>query len=215
MTTDNLDSSLVPDPASPELGTLVAVFADVHGSTRILRQALESCASDGVHTIALLGDLFDRPEQADACAEVLAGWHVVGVYGNHEREVALAAALGEIALAHETVRLLSALQEEVVLDDVRLTHEVERWGHVDPIARMFSRSHHANGHDGEEEAPLTFTGHTHVRQARDDRGALDIGRGTVQLDPNRRYLINPGALQIGQYAIWDRAESTVRFRNVE
>lgn len=213
MTTDDLDSSRVSH-ADP-LGNIVAVFADVHGSTRTLAHALDRCAEEGVETVALLGDLFDRHEQADACAETLAGWHVVGVYGNHEREVALAAALGEIALELETVRLLSGLKEEVIVDDVRLTHEVERWGHVDPIARMFSRSHHTNGHHDKEEARLTFTGHTHVRQARDDRGALDIGRGTVQIDPARRYLINPGALQIGQYVIWDRTERIVRFRNVE
>lgn len=206
---------MTTDAHPSPLGHTVGVFADVHGSTRTLARALERCADEGVDTIALLGDLFDRHEQADACVEALSGWRVIGVYGNHEREVALAAALGEIALAHETVRLLSALREEVVLDDVRLAHEVERWGHVDPIARMFSRSDHANGRRGDEESRLTFAGHTHVRQARDDRGSLDIGRGTVQLDPARRYLINPGALQIGQYVIWDRAEGIVRFRNVE
>ena len=64
-----------------------------------------------MRTIALLGDLLDRTEQADACAEALAGWDVVGVYGNHEREIALAAAR-EVDLRAETVRLLSGLRRK-------------------------------------------------------------------------------------------------------
>lgn len=197
------------------LSRRVGVFADVHGSTRTLERALANCREEGVETIALLGDLFDRYEQADPCALVLAGWHVVGVYGNHEREVAIEAALGVYPLLEETVQLLSALEEEVVIGDVRLTHEVEHWGHVDPIARLFGRGHHANGHHGAVTERLTFTGHTHFRQARDERGTLDIGRGSLSLDPSRRYLINPGALLIGQYAIWDRDDDVVYFRNVE
>ena len=197
------------------LSRRVGVFADVHGSTRTLERALESCRDEGVETIALLGDLFDRHEQADPCALALAGWHVVGVYGNHEREVAIEAALGVYPLREETVRLLSALEEEVVIGDVRLAHEVEHWGHVDPIARLFGRERHPNGQHGAVTERLTFTGHTHFRQARDERGTLDIGRGSLTLDPARRYLINPGALLIGQYAIWDREEDIVYFRNVE
>jgi predicted phosphodiesterase len=197
------------------LSKRVGVFADVHGSTRTLERALESCRDEGVETIALLGDLFDRHEQADPCALALAGWHVVGVYGNHEREVAIEAALGVYPLLEETVRLLSALEEEVVIGDVRLAHEVEHWGHVDPIARLFGRGPHANGQHGAVTERLTFTGHTHFRQARDERGTLDIGRGSLTLDPLQRYLINPGALLIGQYAIWDRDEDVVYFRNVE
>jgi len=196
------------------LSTRVGIFSDVHGSIRTLERALQVCREEGVETIALLGDLFDRHEQADPCAEVLAGWHVVGVYGNHEREVAIEASLGVYPLREETVRLLSALEEEVIIGDVRLAHEVEHWGHVDPIARLFGRGPHANGHHTVTER-LTFTGHTHFRQARDERGTLDIARGALSLDPSRRYLINPGALLIGQYAIWDRQDDVVFFRNVE
>jgi predicted phosphodiesterase len=168
---------------------------------------------DGVDTIALLGDLFDRHEQADACAQALAGWRVVGVYGNHEREVALAAGAGELALLDETVHFLRGLHEEVFIEDVHLTHDIPHWGHQDPIARMFGRGPEQNGH--RPHARMTFTGHTHYRQARDERGILDIARGALPIDPLRRYLINPGALMIGQYAVWDRGAGIVYFRNVE
>jgi predicted phosphodiesterase len=200
-------------PADRALGRIIGIFSDVHGATRTLGRALEHCADSGVETIALLGDLFDRAEQADGCAQALAGWRVVGVYGNHEREVALAAGAGELELLEETVHFLSGLREDVLIEDVHLTHEVHHWAADDPIARLFGRGPDANGHA--PRARVTFTGHTHYRQARDERGVLDIARGILPVDATRRYLINPGALMIGQYAIWNREEEVIYFRNVE
>jgi predicted phosphodiesterase len=194
------------------LGRRVALFADVHAATRPLTRALEECSAAGVETIALLGDLFDRHEQADRCAEALVGWHVVGVHGNHEREAALAAGEGAVALRAETLALLESLEEELEVGDICFTHEVASWGHDDPHARLFGRAD-ANGH---RTVPrVTFTGHTHYRQARDERGPLDVARGELTLMTGRRYLINPGPLLIGQFAIWDREEDVVRFKHVQ
>jgi predicted phosphodiesterase len=195
-----------------KLGTIVALFADVHAETRTLERALEQCDIAGVETIALLGDLFDRPEEADRCAEVLAGRHVTGVYGNHEREIALAAAAGEIPMRDDTIRMLSRLEERIIIDDVCLVHEEERWGQIDPIARMFQRQE-SNGHNS--AARITFAGHTHFRSARDERGHLDIARGSLRLEIHRRYLINPGALAAGQFAIWNRSAEIIDFHQIE
>lgn len=195
------------------LGQTIGLVADVHGATRVLQRALDVCRDQGVETIALLGDLFDRPEQADPCAVALAGWHVVGVYGNHEREFAAAASNGALQFRDETLLLLTELRERITFDDVLLTHEVERWGHADPIARILGRESH--GHREALEPRITFTGHTHFRSARDERGPLDISRGTLVLDPARRYLINPGALSAGQFAILNRTTTTVTFRHVD
>jgi len=195
------------------LGNIVGLFADIHGTTETLREALAECRAEGVTTIALLGDLLDRTEQADVCAEVLVGWDVVGVYGNHEREIALAAAQGEVELHEETIRLLSRLQEEIAVGDVLLTHDSEQWGHhQSPLARLL---HHAEAKSHDAKARITFAGHTHFRQARDERGPIDITRGRIVLDPRRRYLINPGALAAGQFAIWDRTTQVIQFRQIE
>jgi predicted phosphodiesterase len=195
----------------PRLGRIVGLFADVHGSLPNLTGALERCRAAGVESIALLGDLFDRVEQADPCARAFAGWHVTGVWGNHEKEIALAAAeLG--VLDAETVALLQGLDEELqIADEVCFAHEVPRWG-PDPLARMFGR---AETQAGAEGARITFAGHTHFRSARNERGPIDVTRGTLTLDPARRYLINPGALAVGQFAIWDRDAGVVTFRQVE
>lgn len=197
-----------------DLGDRVGVFSDVHGERRTLQRALDLCRQSGVETIALLGDLFDRVEEADLCIELLLDWNVVGVYGNHEREIVLAAAAGEVNVRPRTIELLSSLQERVMLDDdVCLIHEEERWGFHDPVAAMFERVPGTNGH--RPAAWITFAGHTHVRSARNESGPLDLGRGRIALTSLRRYLINPGALAIGQFAIWDRAEREVHFHQLE
>lgn len=194
------------------LGKMVALFADVHGAHATLGKALVQCRAIGVSTVALLGDLIDRAEQADACAKVLAGWNVVGVYGNHEREIALAASELSSDLNEETLRLLSGLRERVIVDDVCLMHEVEQWGHHDLLDRLLRREE-SNGHG--PKARITFSGHTHYRQARDEHGPLDITRGLLAINDRRRYLINPGALASGQFAIWDRESQVVLFRQIE
>jgi predicted phosphodiesterase len=190
------------------LGHVVGIFADVHGSYRTLERALAECAAAGVTTVALLGDLFDREEQADAAVAPLVGWDVIGVYGNHERDVALAAANGEIELRPETTAVLSRLEERVEVGDICFTHEQEQWG-VDPLAQ-FRRAQTANG----AQPRITFVGHTHFRAARDERGPIDLGRGRLVLNAARRYLINPGALADGRFAIWDRTTAIVHFRQI-
>ena len=199
----------------PQLGRVVGVFADVHGAHGTLDRALAICREEGVETIALLGDLFDRAEQADACALALAPWPVVGVYGNHEREVALAAAAHRTLLRDETVQLLRALRERVIVEEVCLVHEADgwhRWERHNPVARLVSPDRMARAPG--PATRITFAGHTHYRQARDERGPLDLGRGVLRLDPARRYLINPGALAAGQFAIWDRQAGVVHFRQI-
>lgn len=191
------------------LGPVVALFADIHGASETLRWALTQCEAAGVTTVALLGDLIDRVDQADACARALTGWHVVGVYGNHEQEIVLAAAQGALRLSEEAIGLLTGLQERLVIEDACFLHAADGWGHANPMTRLF----------GAAETPdaalsgvrVTFAGHTHYRHARDERGPLDIARGRITLDPRRRYLINPGALADGRFAIWERTTRMIRF----
>ena len=197
----------------PEIGRVVALISDVHGAAGTLERALAECRREGAETVALLGDLVDRAEQADACAAALGGWPVVGVYGNHEREIALEAE-HHGALAPETVALLSSLREHVTVGEVCFAHEMAHWGlrHThSPLARLIEVVHH----DPCTTARITFVGHSHVRAARDEHGALDIHHGRLALAAHRHYLINPGALTAGQFALWDREAHVVTFHHVE
>lgn len=197
------------------LGRVVALFADVHGADLTLQRALEICRAEGVETVALLGDLYDRLDQADAVVRPLLGWHVVGVYGNHEEEAARVTSARASLLRPETRAVLAQFRDRVVCERAEfcLQHEEAGWGRQDPLATLFGTGQPTNGR--RYPARVTFHGHTHYRQARDDRGPLEIARGLVTLDPARRYLINPGALLNGEFAIWDRDAAVVRFHQVE
>jgi predicted phosphodiesterase len=194
------------------LGNKVALFADVHGASGTLERALIQCQEMSVSTVVLLGDLIDRTEQANSCARALSGWSVVGVYGNHEREIALAAQAHGNELERETLELLAGLRERIVIEDVCLTHEAEHWGNHALVDRLLGRDE-SNGH--RQPARITFAGHTHYRHARDEHGPIDIARGSLAINDRRRYLINPGALASGQFAIWDREQQVVLFRQIE
>jgi hypothetical protein len=116
-------------------------------------------------------------------------------------------------LAEETLQLLSRLQAQVTIGDIRLVHDSDESDH-DPVAQLFSRERATNGHAANTPW-ITFHGHTHVRRARSEHGPLDISRGRISLSRARRYDVNPGALSIGQFIIWDREELTIRFHQLE
>lgn len=187
------------------LGNRIAVISDVHGEHRVLSEVLNRCRVAGAQSVVLLGDLFDRVDQAEICARYLLDWHVTGVIGNHEREALEHHAESDPDIDDRVVRLLSSLGDRLEFDDALFVHDEFGWK-PDPGP--------TNGVNGHVHARVTFAGHTHYRSARDDNGPLDISMGHIRLRKHRRYLINPGAVVEGQFAIWDRSESVVLFHRV-
>jgi predicted phosphodiesterase len=169
----------------------LAILADIHGEHRTLAGILRHCKKKHVDRVVLLGDLFDRVEQIESCVRELHGWPVTGVLGNHERD----ALHGYVERAAEIAHLIRGTGDSLHLYEAVFLH--------DQLDRGL-----ANG------SRVIFAGHTHVRQAVDDRGPLDLSLGHITLLENRRYLINPGAVVDGQFAIWDRKQSKVLFERV-
>lgn len=186
------------------LGNMVAVISDVHGERSMLRAALARSRSVGADSIVLLGDLFDRVDQAGQCAACLCGWTVAGVLGNHERE-ALASGGSDRQLDDGIQRLLSSLSDRLQIEDAVFVHDGLAWP---------ESNEHYHSDSGSDTARLTFAGHTHFRQARDENGPLDLSLGRIHLRPDRRYLINPGAAVNGLFAIWDRKQSKILFERI-
>jgi predicted phosphodiesterase len=173
----------------------VAIMSDIHGERRLLEQALTHCVRAHVSRVVLLGDLFDRHDQIESCLRCLDGWDISGVLGNHERE-----ALREFAGEHPQAHLLDRLSDRMLLENALFVHDLlELNGAVS---------------QGTWTPNLVFAGHTHVRHARDQHGPIDISLGHIQLRNDRRYLINPGAVIDGCFAIWDRARSVVLFERL-
>ncbi len=189
----------------------LALFADAHGHTDLLQQALRICEQERVEEIVLLGDLIDRSDQADACALALKGWSVSGVFGNHEHEMMEALAIGDdLGLRPETIEMFMSLEPAIVIDDVCFCHDTI------PLAPVQAPHHFVNRAIAPALPPyhIVFSGHTHFRHARDEHGPLELSTNSITIRPHRRYRINPGPLTAGQFAIWDRAANLVRFFTV-
>jgi predicted phosphodiesterase len=193
-----------------ELPNRLALFADAHGHTELVEAALRICKHEHVSGIVLLGDLIDRPDQADACVRALVGWNVHGVYGNHEQELMDALTMGaDLGLQHETIDLFLNLEATIVVGDICFCHdepselrrdEIEAQTFVNRATTPTVLPYH-----------IVFSGHTHFRHARNEFGPLDMSIGVIHLRPNRKYSVNPGALTMGHFAIWDRESMQIRF----
>jgi predicted phosphodiesterase len=189
----------------------IGIVADVHGEHRLLDRVLNRCRALDVDRIVLLGDLFDRVDQAETCAALLAEWDVAGVLGNHEIDALHHRRAQALSLGPRTSAVLESLRTELVIGEARFIHEPPSTHRPDPLDQVLGRFnaiaiHHA--------ARITFSGHTHHRTARDDRGPLDVANGRLSLYSDRRYFINPGAAADGLFAVWDRPREMVYFEHV-
>jgi predicted phosphodiesterase len=192
-----------------ETSNRIALIADAHGHVDILTRALDACRAERVDALVFLGDLIDRRDQADACADALEGWHAFGVYGNHEEElIATLANGGGAGLNRATVEFFQSLEPRIVLGDACFVHDELEEPRVDPLQKFFNRTVQP-----ENSYRVLFVGHTHHRAAMSDHGPLDTAHA-ISLDAARRYVINPGALVGGKFAIWERTERVVRFMQV-
>ena len=193
------------------LGMRLGVLSDLHARFDLLAEALGVCRREAVDGLVVLGDLIDRADQAEACVAALRGWAVSGVAGNHEREVVEAWASGGGQLTTEARAFFRGLPVQVVVDDCCFCHTLPTGAQPDPVVRFF-----ANRNGGAPRAPyrVVFVGDSHRRSAVDERGPLDLSAAELTIDPDRRYVINPGPLAAGQFAIWDRAAGIVRFWSV-
>ena len=194
------------------LPTRMALFADAHGHVDLLYKALEVCRHAQVNEIVLLGDLIDRDDQADACARAFADFSVSGVFGNHEQQLMDALTMGaDLGLRCETIDLFMTLKEHIIVDNVCFCHDGPPQLNRDEIDLLFF-----NPASAPQVSPyhVVFSGHTHFRHVRDERGHIELAANALTIRPHRRYRINPGALTAGQFAIWDREASVVRFHTV-
>jgi predicted phosphodiesterase len=178
----------------------IAVLSDIHGEHRILKRALERCGMAEVRRVILLGDLFDRCDQVENCLRPFAGWSISGVLGNHEREALQSEFQDNPRLEGRVGLLVSQFGDRLLLGNALFVHDLLEWKN-DPEQSTWTPH-------------VVFAGHTHVRQARDQHGPLDLSLGQIRLRWDRDYLINPGAVADGQFAIWDRKASTVNFQRV-
>jgi predicted phosphodiesterase len=209
------------------------ILSDVHSN----REALEAVIGDaqGLYDRVLcLGDIVGYGADPNFTAEWMRTHSAVAIRGNHDRlcvgldvpEVYNAAARSSAlwtrqALAPENVAYLAALPRGPVrVDNFDLVHgspadEDEYVIHAGDAA--MAREY--------LDASLTFFGHTHIQGGfLFARGGIKriLPDGVLELEPDHRYLINPGS--VGQprdlnpraaYALYTPENRTVEFRRVK
>jgi diadenosine tetraphosphatase ApaH/serine/threonine PP2A family protein phosphatase len=216
------------------------VISDIHGNWEALDSVIEAAASDAVEQVLVLGDLVGygaSPNQVVEKVKQLASKRSV-VRGNHDKVVAGIEeaesfnSVARSAVEWTTDRLsaenlayvrglpmgpVEAAPGLVICHGSPLDEDEYILG-LEDAERIFMR----------HGAHMTFFGHTHVPMllaVDDERISVSVLEGdalTVEIDPDKRYLINPGS--VGQprdrdpraaYLIYDTTERRIIWRRQE
>ncbi|MHB8790548.1 MAG: metallophosphoesterase family protein [Desulfobulbaceae bacterium] len=214
-----------------------AVIADIHANLAALEAVLEDIAGQQVTDIICLGDSIGYGPDPGAVLQEVRQSQVLSVLGNHEYAVLNREYLGRMnpdpkrsmeitlpMLSPEDLAFIGTLEPVLVHRGVRLVHGCPPKSPTCylfyPNARMLERFFSSF------PERICFYGHTHVLSFYEEgmvpEKGMEAELGTYRLDPNRRYLINPGS--VGQprdginnhakYLVWDQDKGTITYRGV-
>ncbi len=187
----------------------IAILSDVHANREALWEVERALQDLAVDSILYLGDAVGYNADPDHCVRRLAELTDLAVRGNHDKtvanpkdlswfnEVARAAILWtRDALSAQSLEILDSFPEgpRAVLDRYLLCHGspmdedlyIMRRADVD---RSFNYVR-----DNTEGIKICFFGHTHVPLIIEEDGRTLTPPERFSLDPQRRYLINPGSV---------------------
>lgn len=212
-----------------------AVVSDVHANVEALRRVLADAARCGAARVVCLGDVVGYgPQPAEALALVrraaavtLAGNHDDAVSGRGSAEAfcglaADAVARHREALSSADLAWLRALPYVCELDGgARAAHG----DFVDPPKFYYvDDAEGAAANFAATDAQLLFVGHTHVPALAvvGDSGQVHLAPPQdFALEPNKRYVVNPGSVGYpreadgacrSSYVLYDSSARTVEFR---
>jgi len=211
----------------------LGLLADIHGNLPALEVALDELARAGVDRHVCAGDLVGYGPYPNECVERMVELDAVCVAGNHDLVAIGRPGLERCAeparstlrwtsevISDTTRRWLEELPVEARLDGVLVTHGALRdpWRYLataqDAAAEIYRLA------ELEPEARLLVTGHTHhpMAVARSERGVVGRRAGTVALQSQGRWLLNPGSVgqsrerrPLVRFMILDLGTATVEF----
>ena len=193
------------------------ILSDVHGNQQALRAVLAHAARKRRDKVLFLGDAVGYGAAPNQVLESLRRLKqpLIGVRGNHDR-VALDLAKGAVFF-NSQARLAAAWTGQVITGPNRRyleklpqgPRDIERGlaichgSPVDEDEYLFTETE-ARGSFDATDVPVMFFGHSHVPCMFESTSSISpptlVGtllRGTrvsIDLDPTRRYLINPGSV---------------------
>ena len=214
------------------------VVSDLHANGEALRAVFSRVRRKKFDCIACLGDFVGYCAEPNQVLDAMRTFRATKYYirGNHDRFVASAEegiGFNEAAkIAAEWTRDRLSVPNRRFLERLSLG-PIDRGGFVlchgspeDEDEYLFNEFHAARIFES-ITAPIILYGHTHlpvvfsIDAKGKVRGSAIRGETTVRLDPNRRYLINPGSVgqprdrnPLSSFAIVDSDRRTAQFFRV-
>jgi predicted phosphodiesterase len=215
------------------------ILSDIHANWEALNAVLQDAAARDYQAVLCLGDIVGYgPNPNEVTAWVRAYGDVV-IRGNHDKACSGATLFDSFnpaaqcssrwtrqeLLGDHRQWLLNLDRGPVLVESFDLVH-----GAPDDEDRYMFHEHEAETGLRSASEPLTFFGHTHVQGGfvgEPCQGGFEVSRlnacpNQMAIIPDRRYLLNPGA--VGQprdgdaraaYCIYDSAMRVVEFCRVE
>jgi predicted phosphodiesterase len=214
------------------------VLADIHGNREALEAALGALDRRDVRRLLCLGDIVGYNADPDECADMLRRRGALAIAGNHDligtghmgfercsNNAAYALRRTRRLLGAQTAEWLESLPSRLAVDrDVVLVHggvrDVQLYMKTDAQVRQNAEFLRADF----PGARLCFFGHSHeqrVFEVSSEIGTLQAS-GTVLLNREKLYLVNPGSVDAqrkngdrqAEFAILDTLDWSVEFMRV-
>jgi predicted phosphodiesterase len=220
---------------------LVLLLSDVHANAEALRAVLDAAGS--VDAIWNLGDNVGYGASPNEVLDILRPRSTQLVRGNHDR---VCSGISPVTLFNPTARIAAEWTHHALTHDHVQWLRALPTGPVSPVSRI-ALTHGSPRHEDhyvldledaaetlrEMHTPVAFFGHTHVQVVFEllgkkaceiapiEPGRDDAESWSLQLDPDARYLINPGS--VGQprdhdwraaYALFDTDAAEVTFYRI-
>jgi diadenosine tetraphosphatase ApaH/serine/threonine PP2A family protein phosphatase len=186
----------------------VLIISDIHANFTALSSVLE--AASKVDAIWCLGDLVGYGPDPNECIELFCSLpNTVCLLGNHDaaafgmidlesfnREARISAEWMRAKLSPKNIQFLKGLPAKVEIENVTLTHGSPR----NPVWEYMLDNFTASLNFDYFNTPLCFVGHTHLPMAyfASQNGNNSVENKMVtqsmQLDPNRKTILNPGSV---------------------
>jgi predicted phosphodiesterase len=214
------------------------VLADIHGNREALEAALGALDRRDVRRLLCLGDIVGYNADPDECADMLRRRGALAIAGNHDligtghmgfercsNNAAYALRRTRRLLGAQTAEWLESLPSRLAVDrDVVLVHggvrDVQLYMKTDAQIRQNAEFLRADF----PGARLCFFGHSHEQRVFEVFSEIKIlqADGTVLLNREKLYLVNPGSVDAqrkngdkqAEFAILDTLDWSVEFMRV-
>jgi len=188
--------------------TAWGVLSDIHGNLVALETALDFLSGRGVENMICCGDVVGYGPWPNECVALIKATSQCCVLGNHDAvpagvmdasyfggNAATAIRWTQAQLTQDSLAFLQARPQTTTINSFCVTHGSPRnplWEYLTDRYTAYNNFHHF-------EQSLCWFGHSHVPTVfacsdGEVDGGMIVGEQTVELDPDERYLINPGSV---------------------